>query len=152
MIFHPRLWCNSELLGLEENAFTDYVERWMKLSLRPLWPREAPLSLLPVEPPWPSAEAVQKSLVTLDEMELPRGLVPDQDLYPAPGYLRDCALAHAAVGLLDHFLDTTLLADRRTTLRSYLAANPGLSAYVGVEQATTDARSSEPAFQMARRP
>ena len=40
-------------------------------------------------------------------------------LLPAPGYLHLCAAAHQKAGLLEHFLDSTLLNDRVTTLRSY---------------------------------
>ncbi|KAL3932534.1 MAG: hypothetical protein SGPRY_000663, partial [Prymnesium sp.] len=49
---------------------------------------------------------------------------PSSGLLPSPGYLRMCAEAHHRVGLLQHFLDTTLLNDRRTTLRVYCAAHP----------------------------
>ena len=45
-------------------------------------------------------------------------------LLPAAGYLRLCAAAHLRAGLLDHFLDGTLLADRTTTLREYCASGP----------------------------
>jgi len=107
----------------------DYVVRWMRLSLRPLWPSQEPMSLQPVDPPLESAESVEDSLSTMDEAELPRGLVAGRGLYPAPGYLRDCAAAHDAAGLLEHFLDTTLLADRRSSLRSYLSVNSGLASY-----------------------
>ena len=42
-------------------------------------------------------------------------------LLPAPGYLALCAAAHrrAGVGMLDHFLDSTLLNDRQTSLREH---------------------------------
>ena len=40
-------------------------------------------------------------------------------LLPSPGYLRLCAAAHLRAGLLDHFLDSTLLNDRSTTLREH---------------------------------
>ena len=42
-------------------------------------------------------------------------------LRPAPGYLALCAAAHRRTGvrMLDHFLDSTLLNDRQTTLREH---------------------------------
>jgi cytoplasmic tRNA 2-thiolation protein 1 len=59
------------------------------------------------------------------------GALPVREwVYPAPTYLRLCWLAHRRAGLLAHFLDSTLLADRRTTLREYLAANEGTRAWV----------------------
>ena len=44
-------------------------------------------------------------------------------LLPAPGYLRLCASAHLRAGMLDHFLDSTVLNDRITTLREYCTRN-----------------------------
>ena len=40
-------------------------------------------------------------------------------LLPAPGYLKLCAAAHHRAGLLDHFLDSTVLNDGTTTLRTH---------------------------------
>ena len=53
-------------------------------------------------------------------------------VYPSPGYLRLCFRAHRKAGqeVSENFLDTTLLMDRKTTLRTYLDANPALSEYV----------------------
>ena len=42
-------------------------------------------------------------------------------LLPSPGYLRLCAEAHKRAGLLDHFLDCTVLIDGVTTLRDHCA-------------------------------
>ena len=44
---------------------------------------------------------------------------PSERLLPAPGYLHLCAAAHQKAGLLEHFMDSTLLNDRETTLRAY---------------------------------
>lgn len=44
---------------------------------------------------------------------------PSARLLPSSGYLVLCAEAHAQAGLLEHFLDSTLLNDRITTLRGY---------------------------------
>lgn len=44
-------------------------------------------------------------------------------LLPAPGYLRLCAAAHMRAGLLDHFLDSTVLNDQTTTLRDFCKQN-----------------------------
>eukprot|EP00418_Pyrodinium_bahamense_P091768 CAMPEP_0179030712 /NCGR_PEP_ID=MMETSP0796-20121207/10703_1 /TAXON_ID=73915 /ORGANISM="Pyrodinium bahamense, Strain pbaha01" /LENGTH=203 /DNA_ID=CAMNT_0020726895 /DNA_START=193 /DNA_END=804 /DNA_ORIENTATION=- len=57
-------------------------------------------------------------------------LPPGPWVYPAPGYLRMVYRAHAHTGILDNFLDTTLLMDRKTTLRTYLEGNPLLNAWV----------------------
>ena len=40
-------------------------------------------------------------------------------LLPANKYATMCASAHQRAGLLDHFLDSTLLNDRKTTMREY---------------------------------
>ena len=50
-----------------------------------------------------------------------RPLWPSKEarLLPAPGYLRLCAAAHMRAGLLDHFLDSTVLNDQTTTLREH---------------------------------
>ena len=63
-----------------------------------------------------------------DVYELPAG----PWVYPSPGYLRLCFHAHRRAGedVSENFLDTTLLMDRRTTLRTYLDANPALAEYV----------------------
>ena len=45
-------------------------------------------------------------------------------LLPAPGYLRLCAAAHMRAGLLDHFLDSTVLNDQVTTLREHCSKDP----------------------------
>ncbi|CAE7744421.1 unnamed protein product [Symbiodinium sp. CCMP2592] len=108
-----------------------YVREWMSRALRPMWP--APQADMPPRPcdcagTARSVEARLSPPISLEE--LPRGLVPGLPLYPAPGYLRDCAQAHKAAGLLQHFLDSTCLSDRRTTLTDYLAANPGLDEYI----------------------
>merc|ERR1719189_1239436 len=44
---------------------------------------------------------------------------PSMQLLPSLGYLQFCAAAHHRAGLLDHFLDSTLLNDRTTTLRAH---------------------------------
>ena len=46
---------------------------------------------------------------------------PSMPLLPSPGYLQLCAEAHLRAGMLDHFLDSTLLNDRVTTLRAFCA-------------------------------
>ena len=57
--------------------------------------------------------------------------LPDRRwVYPSPGYLRLVYRAHAKAGLAENFLDTTFLMDRHTNIRSYLAANPLLLAWV----------------------
>jgi hypothetical protein len=50
----------------------------------------------------------------------------DDDLIPCPIYLRHCVLAAKNLGVeaYDSFLDYTFLADRQTTIRSHLQANP----------------------------
>ncbi|KAI8472730.1 MAG: hypothetical protein J3K34DRAFT_412916 [Monoraphidium minutum] len=50
------------------------------------------------------------------------------DVLPCRVYLRHCVLAAASLGAEAHasFLDATTLADRRTTVRQYLAAHPGI--------------------------
>eukprot|EP00913_Durusdinium_trenchii_P017966 g16884.t1 len=113
---------------LKHCSDSSYVFRWMRLSLRPLWPPPEAMPLCPGPPE--SAESVAASLEDFSEEDFPRGLderglTPGRHLYPAPGYLRDCAMAHDDAGLLEHFLDSTL-----STLRSYLAANEGLRGYV----------------------
>ncbi|CAK9101324.1 unnamed protein product [Durusdinium trenchii] len=105
---------------LKHCSDSSYVFRWMRLSLRPLWPPPEAMPLCPGPPE--SAESVAASLEDFSEEDFPRGLTPGRHLYPA--------MAHDDAGLLEHFLDSTLLADRRSTLRSYLAANEGLRGYV----------------------
>ncbi|CAE8636353.1 unnamed protein product, partial [Polarella glacialis] len=53
-------------------------------------------------------------------------------IYPAPGYLRLVYRAHVSAGgdMADNFLDTTLLLNRKTTLRMYLDSNLLLKAWV----------------------
>ncbi len=51
-------------------------------------------------------------------------------VYPSPGYLRMVTRAHAKAGIVDNFLDSTLLMDRHTTVRTYLDANPLLHDWV----------------------
>lgn len=50
----------------------------------------------------------------------------DSGLRPCATYLRHCTLAAESMGAIcsDSFLDETFLADRKTTIRSYLAENP----------------------------
>ncbi|CAE7040162.1 unnamed protein product [Symbiodinium sp. CCMP2456] len=125
-----RLWApDGEMARRCEDQ--SYVREWMSRALRPMWP--APQADMPLRPcdcagTAQSVEARLAPPISLEE--LPRGLVPGLPLYPAPGYLRDCAQAHEAAGLLQHFLDSTCLSDRRTTLTDYLAANPGLDEYI----------------------
>lgn len=56
----------------------------------------------------------------------------DSGLLPTPVYTRHCVLASQKEGVppeaSDSFLDETLLCDRRTTLRKYMAANPHVMA------------------------
>ena len=54
------------------------------------------------------------------------GYAEDSGLRPCAVYLRHCALAAKALGAAayDSFLDDTYLADRKTTLRAYLAEHP----------------------------
>ena len=49
-------------------------------------------------------------------------------MLPCRVYLRHCVLAAQRLGPAAHdsFLDGTLLADRRTTVRQHLAANPSI--------------------------
>lgn len=67
--------------------------------------------------------------------ELPQG----PWIYPAPGYLRMVYRAHVKAGILDNFLDTTLLMDRGTTLRSYLSGNPLLDELSDIEDSLIEA-------------
>ena len=48
---------------------------------------------------------------------------PTERLLPALGYLELCAAAHLRARMLDHFLDSTVLNDRLTTLREYCTQN-----------------------------
>ena len=50
----------------------------------------------------------------------------DSGLRPCATYLRHCTLAAKSMGpeCYDSFLDETVLVDRKTTIRSYLASNP----------------------------
>jgi hypothetical protein len=50
----------------------------------------------------------------------------DSGILPCAVYLRHCVLAAGKQGpdVLDSFLDGTFLADRKTTIREYLLANP----------------------------
>lgn len=54
------------------------------------------------------------------------GYEPDSGILPCSVYLRHCYLAAQSLGrdVLGSFLDDTYLADRVTTIRSYLSANP----------------------------
>jgi hypothetical protein len=49
-----------------------------------------------------------------------------ETLLPCRPYLRFCVLASEALDVRDNFIDTTFLADRRTTVREYLLKNPTL--------------------------
>jgi hypothetical protein len=56
---------------------------------------------------------------------------PDSGIEPCSVYLRHCFLAaekldQVTPGVLDSFLDETFLADRQTTIRQYISANPGV--------------------------
>ncbi|CAE8615850.1 unnamed protein product [Polarella glacialis] len=106
---------------------SEYAAEWMRRSLRPLWP--APQELLPIRPP---QDFCRSQLGNCHEEGMVLSYPPSGHfgLYPSPGYLRGCATAHARAGLLDHFLDSTLLSDLRTDLRSYLLANPRLASFV----------------------
>eukprot|EP00931_Biecheleriopsis_adriatica_P111454 TRINITY_DN85832_c0_g1_i1.p2 TRINITY_DN85832_c0_g1~~TRINITY_DN85832_c0_g1_i1.p2 ORF type:complete len:108 (-),score=18.39 TRINITY_DN85832_c0_g1_i1:14-298(-) len=46
-------------------------------------------------------------------------------LLPSLGYLQFCAAAHQRAGLLDHFLDSTVLHDGTTSLREFCSKNEG---------------------------
>ena len=52
----------------------------------------------------------------------------DDELLPCPVYLRHCVLAAEKMGTeaYDSFLDSTYLADRATTIRSYLDKRPDI--------------------------
>eukprot|EP00545_Synedropsis_sp_CCMP1620_P005695 CAMPEP_0119022660 /NCGR_PEP_ID=MMETSP1176-20130426/28498_1 /TAXON_ID=265551 /ORGANISM="Synedropsis recta cf, Strain CCMP1620" /LENGTH=237 /DNA_ID=CAMNT_0006977579 /DNA_START=45 /DNA_END=754 /DNA_ORIENTATION=- len=54
------------------------------------------------------------------------GWKQDSGLLPCATYLRHCTLAAKSMGpaCSDSFLDETFLADRTTTIRTYLASNP----------------------------
>ena len=56
------------------------------------------------------------------------GWTLESGLLPCATYLRHCILAAKANGpeCYESFLNETLLCDRKTTIRSYLAANPGI--------------------------
>ena len=58
---------------------------------------------------------------------------PSASLWPAPGYLRLCAAAHRRAGLLDHFLDSTVLNDRETTLREHCQAGEARAVLLSVQ-------------------
>ena len=49
---------------------------------------------------------------------------PTSQLLPSQGYLELCAEAHQQAGMLDHFLDSTLLVDGVTTLREHCTRDP----------------------------
>jgi hypothetical protein len=51
---------------------------------------------------------------------------PPDKIFPCPPYLRHCVLASEILGVKNNFLDTTFLADRRTTIRQHLDRNPAL--------------------------
>ena len=57
------------------------------------------------------------------------GYGPDSGIRPCPTYLRHCVLATSKAGVdaraRDSFLDETFLADRATTVRTYLASDQG---------------------------
>jgi hypothetical protein len=65
-------------------------------------------------------------------------------VYPSPGYLRMVCRAYNKAGstMIDNFLDYTLLADKMTSVRDYLAANPALQAWV-LDPALYDNRFSD---------
>jgi hypothetical protein len=99
---------------------------------------EGPIPLVPeLEVSSPSGEifiggdptqllSMDQELCSMDVIRL-----PDRTwIYPAPGYLRLVCRAHRTAGILDEFLDTTLLMDRKTTVRSYLFANSLLNDWV----------------------
>eukprot|EP00439_Symbiodinium_sp_Y106_P066660 s744_g10.t3 len=123
-----RLWAlDGEMARCCEDQ--GYVREWMRQLRRCLlFAADMPPRPCDCAGTARSVEARLSPPISLEE--LPRGLVPGLPLYPAPGYLRDCAQAHKAAGLLQHFLDSTCLSDRRTTLTDYLAANPGLEEYI----------------------
>jgi hypothetical protein len=58
----------------------------------------------------------------------PATLCCRDDVLPCRVYLRHCVLASQALGPEAHasFLDGTVLADRRTTVRQHLGRNPGI--------------------------
>jgi hypothetical protein len=51
---------------------------------------------------------------------------PPDKILPCRSYLRLCVLAADLLGVKDNFLDTTLLADRQTTVREHLLRHPSL--------------------------
>eukprot|EP00747_Dinoflagellata_sp_TGD_P136628 gnl/TRDRNA2_/TRDRNA2_175579_c7_seq11.p1 gnl/TRDRNA2_/TRDRNA2_175579_c7~~gnl/TRDRNA2_/TRDRNA2_175579_c7_seq11.p1 ORF type:complete len:263 (-),score=45.94 gnl/TRDRNA2_/TRDRNA2_175579_c7_seq11:747-1535(-) len=116
---------------MEQNcAGSTYVRDWMRRSLRPLWPTppSQPMSLRTRLPDGREADFLDPKKVPLSS---PMSNVSLCDaLYPSPGYLKGCAAAHQRAGLIDHFLDSTVLHDGKTVLRAYLEANPQLAAYV----------------------
>lgn len=59
---------------------------------------------------------------------LPRCRDDTDAILPCRAYLRHCTLAAAALSPEAHasFLDSTYLADRRTTVREHLAAHPDI--------------------------
>ena len=79
----------------------------------------------------PLAASYPERLTPPPRKETVYELPPGPFVYPSPGYLRLCFRAHRKAGqeVSENFLDTTLLMDRKTTLRTYLDANPALSEY-----------------------
>ncbi|EOD35268.1 hypothetical protein EMIHUDRAFT_227583 [Emiliania huxleyi CCMP1516] len=69
-------------------------------------------------------------------------------LLPAPGYLRLCAAAHRRAGLLDHFLDSTLLHDGVTTLRAHCERDEGARRAIASLDEEEAAGSDEEAASM----
>ena len=55
---------------------------------------------------------------------------PSATLLPSLGYMRLCAAAHKRAGLLEHFLDSTLLNDRATTLRVHIEQHESTRALI----------------------
>lgn len=118
-------------------AGSEYVAEWMRLSLRPLWPG-LPTARQPLRPSLPDGFVATFDVAALQALPIERFPITatssDAALYPAPGYLRGCLAAHRRAGLLDHFLDSTILADGQTSLREYLEGNKELKTYVEEER------------------
>ena len=50
----------------------------------------------------------------------------EMQIFPSPYYMMLCAAAHERAGMLDHFVDSTLLHDGTTTLRKYISSDAAL--------------------------
>lgn len=99
------------------------------------------MSLVPPVHGEPGDPSVWLPFTLPDQEQCHYVLPPGPCVYPAPGYLRMVYLAHLRAGIADNFLNTTLLMDRITTLRTYLDGNPALKEWVLDPEAHADRES-----------